>query len=432
MPPSLKQRRIIKMKPAIIYTFLSILFMSIGPTINKFALTNISPFTLVFYNALLCCLFTLPYIYKKIFKVTLEELKFLSLSGVLNGVSMFFLFYGLSKSSPAIVSMLNRSYIIFSIFIGAFFLKEKVARLDWALVVFAMIGLILFMLKKEMTNFSIDSLYGLVSGLLFALCNLTIKNKLSKTCSYVTLFSINFTSTIIFFFICLLHGKSSLALPMEARTLTFVFLGSFLGSFFGLLLFYTSIKTIPFYKANLYRSLSPVISLLCGLMFFPVELSTVNRIGLIILLGSFIIHSYLKVKFMKIENSLEIIKTEIMPESYKSVLVFIKEESKWLMVKNKFRSWEFPGGHCENNESVFETAKREAFEEAGVDIKNMHYVGYYRLASGHTTLIVTAEVETYHEIPEEFETIERKFMSEFPLSLSFNDAVYPWLVKNLC
>ena len=104
------------MNSAIIYTFLSIIFMSIGPTINKFALTNISPFTLVFYNALLCCLFTLPFIYKKIFKVTLEEFKFLSLAGVLNGVSMFFLFYGLSKSSPAIVSMLNRSYIIFSIF----------------------------------------------------------------------------------------------------------------------------------------------------------------------------------------------------------------------------------------------------------------------------------------------------------------------------
>ena len=406
--------------------------MSVGPTINKFALTNISPYTLVFYNALLCCLFTIPFIYKKIFKISLIEFKFLTIAGILNGVSMFFLFYGLSKSSPALVSMLNRSYIIFSIFIGAFFLKEQVAKLDWALVVVASSGLILFMFKKEMANFQIGSLYGLASGLLFALCNLTIKNKLNKTCAYVTLFFINFTTVIVFFFVCLINGKSTLALPIIGKTLTFIFLGSFFGSFLGLLLFYTSIKTIPFYKANLYRSISPVVSLICGLIFFPVALTSVNIAGLIILLASFIIHSYLKVKIMKIENSLEIIKTEVMPESYKSVLVFIKEESKWLMVKNKFRSWEFPGGHSENNESVFETAKREAFEEAGVDIKNPKYVGYYRLASGHTTLIVTAEVEAYHDIPEEFETIERKFMSEFPLSLSFNDAVYPWLVKNFC
>jgi 8-oxo-dGTP diphosphatase len=172
------------------------------------------------------------------------------------------------------------------------------------------------------------------------------------------------------------------------------------------------------------------MSLFCGLFFFPVSLSLINIVGLIIILLAFIVHSYLKVINMK-KDDLEIIKTDVMPESYKSVLVFIKEDKKWLMVKNKFRSWEFPGGHSENNETPFETAKREAFEEAGVDIKNMQYVGFYRLASGHTTIIITAEVETFHEIPVEFETIERKFMSEFPLSLSFDDTVYPWLVKNL-
>lgn len=129
-------------------------------------------------------------------------------------------------------------------------------------------------------------------------------------------------------------------------------------------------------------------------------------------------------------NDFKIIKTDILPETHKSVLVFITKNKEWLMVRNKFRSWEFPGGHKENDESVYETAKREAFEEAGVDIKNMVYVGYYQLAGGHTTLIVTAEVETYHEIPTDFETEERKFVTEFPNSLSFNDAVYPWLVKN--
>lgn len=129
-------------------------------------------------------------------------------------------------------------------------------------------------------------------------------------------------------------------------------------------------------------------------------------------------------------NKLEIVKTDIVPESYKSVLVFIKNGKEWLMVKNKFRSWEFPGGHKEGNESLYETAQREAFEEGGVDIKNIVYVGYYRLPDGHTTTIVTAEVEKFHDIPSDFETEERRFVSEFPATLSFNDAVYPWLVRN--
>lgn len=426
------------MNKAIIYTFLSIIFMSIGPTINKFALTNISPFTLVFYNALLCCFFALPFIYKKISKTSLHEMKFLLIAGILNGVSMCFLFYGLNKSSPALVSMLNRSYIVFSIIIGAFVLKEYVARIDWILIVCATLGIFLFMIKKEMAKMQMGAFYGIASGLLFSFCNFTIKNKLDKTCECIILFSINLTSALMFFFICLFQGHEKLLIPLEIKPLSFVFLGSFLGSFLGLLLFYTSIKTIPFYKANLYRSISPLVSLLCGLVFFPVSLTLVNLLGLIILLSSFIIHSFVKAKFMKKDlltisknNELEMVKTNVVPDSYKSVLVFIKKDDKWLMVKNKFRSWEFPGGHKENNETKFETAKREAFEEAGVEIKNLKYVGFYRLVSGHTTLIVTADVECFHEIPENYETVERKFMSEFPPSLSFNDAVYPWIIRNL-
>lgn len=427
------------MNTAIIYTILSILFMSLGPTINKFALMNVTPFTLVFYNSILCCLFTFPFIYKKILKIDRDELRPLLTAGILNGLSMFFLFYGLSKSSPALVSMLNRSYIIFSILLGVLLLKEKIAKIDWALILFAILGVTLFMLKKEMAQVQADAFYGLVSGFLFCLCNFTIKNKLNKTSEYITLFSINFISALIFLFVCLIQGPEYLTLPLEGKVLGFVFLGAFLGSFLGLLLFYASIKTIPFYKANLYRSISPVVSLICGLFFFPVSLSCVNIVGLVVLLSAFIIHSLIKVKSMKPTkiteselSELEVVKTDVVPESYKSVLVFIKKDTEWLMVKNKFRSWEFPGGHKEDNETLYETAQREAFEEAGVDIKNIVYVGYYRLLGGHTTLIVTAEVEAFHEIPSDFETEERKFVSEFPASLSFTDAVYPWIVKNCC
>ncbi len=411
--------------------------MSLGPTINKFALKDLSPMALVFYNAFLCCLFTLPLIHKKIFSVNRQEVKALICAGMLNGLSMYFLFYGLNKSSPALVSMLNRSYILFSILLGAFVLKERILRIDWALIIFATLGIILFMFKKEMGLIDGAALMGLLSGLLFSFCNLIIKNKLHKTSEYIILFSINFISAFFFFFICLLDGVDTLHIPLDKKIISFIFLGAFLGSFLGLLLFYASIKKIPFYKANLYRSISPVVSLLIGLSFFPVFLSTINIIGLVILLSAFIIHSIIKVKNMESSSNikkaiqgLECFKTDVLPETYESVLIFIKKDKEWLMVKNKFRSWEFPGGHIEKDETVYETARREAFEEAGVDIKNLIYVGYYRLACGHTTLIVTAEVENFHEIPTSFETEERKFVFEFPKSLSFNDVVYPWLVKN--
>lgn len=422
------------MKKAVLYTLLSIVFMSIGPTINKFALNAVSPFTLVMYNSLICSVLTLPFIFKKIQKISHEEKKYLLIAGLINSLSMLCLFYGLSKSSPALVSMLNRSYIIFSIFIGAIVLKERISKSDLTLIVFAIIGIILLMFKKEMSQVQLGAFFGLASGLLFSLCNLIIKNKLPKTCNYITLFSINFISSLLFFLICLFKGPENLELPLELKTVSLIFLGSFLGSFLGLLFFYISIKTIPFYKANLYRCISPVVSLLCGFLFFPVSLTLMNKIGLFILLISFIIHTLYKVQIMKNsfqpKNEIEMIKTTLIPSSYQSVLVFVKEDNKWLMVRNKWRSWEFPGGHKENNETPFETARREAYEEAGLDICNLQYVGFYRLLSGHTTLIIKADVEKFHEIPTEFETVERKFVGQFPSSLSFNDAVYPWLVKN--
>lgn len=139
----------------------------------------------------------------------------------------------------------------------------------------------------------------------------------------------------------------------------------------------------------------------------------------------------LNIAYLETSRKLEIIKNDTIPLDYRSVLVFIKKDNEWLMVKNKLRGWEFPGGHKENDETVFETAKREAFEEAGAEICNLKYVGFYRLISGHTTSIISAEIEQLHQIPEGFETIDRKFVSEFPKELSFNDAVYPWLVQNL-
>ncbi len=53
-------------------------------------------------------------------------------------------------------------------------------------------------------------------------------------------------------------------------------------------------------------------------------------------------------------------------ELLKFAVIISKHNGKWVFCKHKERNtYEFPGGHREHNEQIFETAKRELEEETG-------------------------------------------------------------------
>ena len=53
-------------------------------------------------------------------------------------------------------------------------------------------------------------------------------------------------------------------------------------------------------------------------------------------------------------------------ELLKFAVIISKSNGKWIFCKHKERNtFEFPGGHRENKEDIFDTAKRELYEETG-------------------------------------------------------------------
>jgi 8-oxo-dGTP diphosphatase len=62
------------------------------------------------------------------------------------------------------------------------------------------------------------------------------------------------------------------------------------------------------------------------------------------------------------------------------VAVIVIKEARVLLGKRKNAhgsgTWAFPGGHLEFNESIKACARREVFEETGIQIKNLRYGPY--------------------------------------------------------
>ena len=67
--------------------------------------------------------------------------------------------------------------------------------------------------------------------------------------------------------------------------------------------------------------------------------------------------------------------------------------------KDQSYSWQFPGGHLENDESVVECARREVLEETGLKIKQLRHLGFTDKSfemnqQQYITLFVSAEYES--------------------------------------
>lgn len=121
---------------------------------------------------------------------------------------------------------------------------------------------------------------------------------------------------------------------------------------------------------------------------------------------------------------------EVQDELLKFVVIMAKYNNNYVFCRHKQRStWEIPGGHREQGETIGQTAARELREETGAVTFEITPVAVYGVKNdGDITygMLFYANIFELGDLPGEFEIGEVFLSKELPEKLTYPE-IYPQL-----
>ena len=279
-------------------TFLIILTAIISGAsivINKFFVVSVDPLLLTslraFFIGIIFFFISLYFSRKNKTSFNKVSWKWLLTIGIVGGSFAFWLFFtGLKVTTAGRAAFIHKTLPIYACILAFIFLKEKIGKKLLIALGIMLIGLVLMEFSNISSAMRTGDMLILVATILWAVeSTIAKKAMLNKESNWVVVFSRMFFGAIILFALMFILGRYNLITSLTSQQLVYILVSGGL-LFLYVLTYYLGLKHINLSKASTILLLSPVISLVLGMIWLNEKVLMLQLIGsLLILIGAFVV-----------------------------------------------------------------------------------------------------------------------------------------------
>ncbi len=268
--------------------------------VNKLFVVNIDPTVFTAIRGLIIGLIFLVISWKtkKLTKDVIKEQKwlYLVLIGLIGGGLAFLLyFHGLQVTTSARGAFLHKTLPIYTTILAFIFLKEKITQKQLVALGLMFLGtVVLYLDKITPSNLWSDPSFGdllvIVASILWAVENTIAKKVMVKgESNFIVSAARMFIGSLFLFGVVVLFGKINVLFSLSFTQIISLLVSTGI-LFCYVYCWYSSVKLINVSKAATILLLSPVISMILGILMFGEPTPILQLVGsVLILLGGYLV-----------------------------------------------------------------------------------------------------------------------------------------------
>lgn len=231
------------------------------------------------------------FVYLKLNKQTINinsiknNFKYLLASGIFLGLNWIFLFSAYTHTTVAIASLCNYMAPIIVVLISPILLNEKLDKSKLIYVFIAFVGIILV---SNIFNSEIGSIFGVIMGLLAAMCfvGIVICNRKIKDINAYDKSIVQLAISAITILPYALIKNYGLNIEINTQSILIILMLGIIHTGFAYCLYFSGMTYLPVQSIAILGYLEPVVSILCSVLILHEDMSITGWIGAILILVS--------------------------------------------------------------------------------------------------------------------------------------------------